>query len=42
MSRAELAAMGERGKRFYSTRMSQQVGVMALERVLADAAQTKR
>jgi colanic acid biosynthesis glycosyl transferase WcaI len=42
LPRGELAAMGERGQRFYSTRMSQQVGVTRLERILADAAETER
>jgi glycosyltransferase involved in cell wall biosynthesis len=39
---SELAAMGERGQQFYSARMSQQVGVMKLERILANAAGTER
>lgn len=39
LPRSELSAMGQRGQQFYSTRMSQQVGVARLERILADAAE---
>lgn len=42
LPRSELAAMGERGRRFYSARMSEQVGVTKLESILARAAGTQQ
>lgn len=39
---SELMAMGERGQQFYSSRMSQQVGVTKLEYILANAAGIER
>jgi glycosyltransferase involved in cell wall biosynthesis len=41
MPHSELAAMGERGRQFYTATMSQQVSLTKLGRILASAAETR-